>query len=229
MNCMSKSRHVLRIKSKEQFDWLIDHLVTETNRASDHWHLCRGLDAASRGDYRKEIETTSVFWELTIRAHQDSVVLRLARLFDPRAKALSIVSFLNMIYRHATNHTLASLGLDVAGLDTAAIEDELRTVSGDDPFVSRLLEVRNDYLAHRDYGLVRCGSFSSLPVLREEEIQTLLSRALQIGEKYRRVYGRPARARGPSGLEDYKRMLSLVRLGLGGWDAERIRRIIDPG
>jgi hypothetical protein len=228
MDCMSKPPHLIRIKSKEQFDWLIDHLVTETNRASDHWHLCRGLDAAC-GEYLKEIETTPVFWELTIRAHQDSVVLRLARLFDPAATALSIVNFLETIHRGVTNRTLAPLGLDVAGLDMAAIQDELRIVSDSDPLVSRLLEVRNDYLAHRNHGLVSCGSFSSLPVLREEEIQTLLSRALQIGEKYRRLYGRMLPARGLLGLEDYKRMLSLIRLGLRGWDAERIRRIIDPG
>ncbi|MBI3694037.1 MAG: hypothetical protein HY238_04245 [Acidobacteria bacterium] len=106
---------VLRISSREQFDWLIDHLATEAARAGDHWYLWSGLDVAF-DDYGKEINETPQFWQLTFRAHKDSVVLRLGRLFDPTKGALSLGNFLQTIHHRATNCALDSLGLDVPGL-----------------------------------------------------------------------------------------------------------------
>ena len=90
---------------------------------------------------------------MTRRALQDSLVLRLGRLFDPANGALSLGSFLETIHNHAANHTLGSLGLDAPGLDAVAIQDELRNVSNDDPLISRLMQIRNEYLAHRKASL----------------------------------------------------------------------------
>src|SRR5437879_5978075 len=181
---------VLRISSRKRFDWLIDHLATEAHRASDHWYLWSGLDAAI-DDYGKEINQTPQFWRLTFRAYQDSVVLRLGRLFDPTKGALSLGNFLQTVHHCAKNRALDSLGLDVPGLDTAVIQEELKSVSVTDPLVSRLIKVRNQYLAHREARLVSRGSFFSLPKLRREDIETLLKRASEIGDKYCQLYGRP--------------------------------------
>jgi hypothetical protein len=53
----------------------------------------------------------------------------------------------------------------VPGLDAAEIQLELAEVSENDAIVSRLIGVRNEYLAHRASRLVRSGSFAGLPEL----------------------------------------------------------------
>jgi len=210
---------MLRITSREQFDRLIDHLAAEAARAGDHWYLWRGLDDAF-DDYGKEINETPQFWQLTFRAHKDSVVLRLGRLFDLTKGALSLGNFLQTIHHHATKGALDSLGLDVPGLDTAATLEELKSVSQTDPLISRLMRVRNQYLAHRDVSLVSSGSFSSLPELRREDIEMLLNRASQIGDKYCQLYRRPIVSPRFVGADDYKHMLRLLKLGLQPIEAE---------
>jgi hypothetical protein len=69
----------LRLKTRERFDWLLDHIMTESHRAQDHWILWRDVDAAFE-KYWKEVNQTPRFWNLTRRAHQDSVILRLTRV-----------------------------------------------------------------------------------------------------------------------------------------------------
>ena len=162
---MSKGPHALRtIRSRAQFDWLLDHLQTEACRAGDNWHLRAALDAALV-DYCREINQTPVFWQLINQALQDSVVLRLGRLYDPSNGALSLGNFLRTIQDPAGSRTLAALGLCVSGHDIDSVEADLKNVSADDPVVSRLVEIRNRYLAHRQAHLVSSGTFASLPEL----------------------------------------------------------------
>jgi hypothetical protein len=207
---MAKSPQVIRIKSKEQFDWLIDHLVTETHRAWDHWDLWGGLDKAL-AEYGIEINQTSQFWRLTIRAHQDSVILRLGRLFDPHPIALSLGNMLQTIHNGVTNSTFSDLGIEVKKIDLKLLQTDLEMVSEGDPLVSQLIDIRNDYLAHRASRLV---SSKSIPTLQQTDIATLLTRASSMLEKYGPLCGRPIVSRHYVGEDDYKYLLDLLRLGL---------------
>ena len=217
---MSKGPYVLRtIKSRAQFDWLLDHLQTEACRAGDNWHLRAALDAALT-DYCREINQTPVFWQLINQALQDSVVLRLGRLYDPSKGALSLGNFLRTIQDHPGNRTLAALGLRVSGLEIASVEADLKDVSADDPVVSRLMEIRNQYLAHRQARLVSSGTFASLPELRQIDIETLLDTACRIATKYSHLYRRPMLSQRILGADDYRHMITLLRLGLQSLDAK---------
>jgi hypothetical protein len=61
----------------------------EACRAGDHWRLRVALNDAL-ADHCKEINQTPVFWQLVHQALQDSVILRLGRLYDPSITTLSI-------------------------------------------------------------------------------------------------------------------------------------------
>jgi AbiU2 len=223
MFTMSDTPRVIRIKSREQFNWLIDHLVTETHRAWDHWRIWGAIDDAI-GSYCDEINQTPQFWELTRRAHKDSVVLRLGRLFDPHPTALSLCSLLQTVGHAVKTPALQYLGLDPSTLDAATLQVELGTVVRSDPLVSRLIELRNEYLAHRASRLVSSGSFSTLPRLDREALETLLNRAFLIAEKYSHLCGRPLLARWYPGADDYKDMLNLLRLGLQSRRVEGVKK-----
>jgi hypothetical protein len=214
---MAKSPQVIRIKSKEQFDWLIDHLVTETHRAWDHWNLWGGLDKAI-AEYAMEVNQASQFWRLTIRAHQDSVILRLGRLFDPHAIAVSLGNLLQTIHDGVTTSAFSHLGIKVEELDLKILETDLETVSESDPLVARLMDIRNDYLAHRASRVVLG---KSLPTFPREDIETLLNRASSMLEKYGTACGRPYVSRQYAGEDDYKHLFELLRRGLQAIKTER--------
>jgi hypothetical protein len=201
------------IDSRPTFDNFLDHLAMEGRRAGDHWHLWGAIEGAF-DNYERELSQTPQFWKLTRRALKDSVVLRLGRLFDPNKQALSLFTFLNAIQHHAANHTLGSLELDVPGLDAAAVREELNNVSKDDPLIARLIQVRNEYLAHRQGSLVRRESFDSLPTLSRDDLETLAQRASTILDKYCRLYERPLPSVRFVGADDYKHLFALLKIGL---------------
>jgi hypothetical protein len=208
---MSKQPQVLRIKSRKQFNLLIDHLLTETYRARDHWDFWRDFEAAL-SEYTEELHQTPQFWELTRQAHMDSVILRLARLFDPTKPALSFSNLLETIRHHATATTPTFLSADLSGLDLATLDLELASVSEADRSVESLLKIRNKYLAHREARLVSTGTFSSLPPLEQTEIESLLERTLGIVKKYSHLCGIPPLAWGRD--DDFQNLLRLLRSGL---------------
>jgi hypothetical protein len=209
---MSKQAQILRIKSREQFDWLIDHLMTEIHRAHDHSNLWRDVDAAF-DEYREEANQTPQFWQLTRQSLQDSVILRLARLFDPTSGALSLGNFLRTIRHHSTASIPTFLSPDLAGISLATLDAELAYVSESDASVACLLAIRNRYLAHREAHMVGTGSLSSLPPFARKQIESLLARALNIVNEYRRICGRPFVSSHLPGGDDYRHLFKLLRSG----------------
>jgi hypothetical protein len=229
MDRMDKAEEI-RLKSGEQFEWLLSHLVTEIHRAWDHWDLCGGLDKAIAED-GTPFNQSAQFWRLTIQAHKDSVVLRLGRLYDPHPKALSLKTFLHTIREDAQRGSRFTK-VGIASLDLGALKMDLETVSPTDPLVSRLLEIRDEYLAHRASHIVGSGSVSALPTLKQHDIRTLLERASHIADAYSQLCGRPLTLRGYPGLDDYKHMLDLIRRGLASIErehADEIRRLQELG
>ena len=107
-------------------------------------------------------------------------------------------------------------------------------MSEDDPLVSRLMDIRNEYLAHRASRLVSSGPFDGIAKLEREDIEALLQRASSIGDRYGQLCGRPHVLRGYPGADNYSYMLKFVRLGLqskqerdSGSDLTRPRTALD--
>jgi hypothetical protein len=86
---MGATFRAIRTKSRSEFDWLIEHLSHEAFRARDHWHFWGALDD-SFDEYAEDLNQTPAFWELTRQAHKDAVILRLGRLYDTHAVAISL-------------------------------------------------------------------------------------------------------------------------------------------
>jgi hypothetical protein len=78
--------------------------------------------------------------------------LRLGRLYDPHAAAISL-----------------------------GFHSQITNVSDSNPTVAKLLVLRNEYLAHRGTGHVTKGTLSSLPSLNSDEITTLIGECKGVG------------------------------------------------
>lgn len=201
----------IRVKSPAEFDWLIEHMIHEAYRARDNWDFWGAFEGAC-AEYSIELNETPAFWELTRRAHKDSVVLRLGRLYDPNGSATSLGNLLQTIKESASG-TARFVPVAIADLDIAELDSEMAAVSDEDPTVAKLLRLRNEYLAHRGTRHVTKGTFASLPTLERDEISTLMTRAFGVLEKYRERLGYPQLGWGHQEAEEFRKLLSLVRLG----------------
>ena len=201
----------IRLKSRDEFDWMIEHMTHEAYRARDNWDFWGAMEKAFE-EYWIELNETPAFWEMTRRAHQDAVALRLGRLYDPHATATSLGNLLQTIKENVSCPGVV-VPASVAGLDLTELDSELVAVSDDDPIVGKLLLIRNEYLAHRGTRHVTKGTFASLPTLERDEISALVARALDILRKYRERLGYRPLLWGHHEEEQFYRLLSLVRAG----------------
>jgi hypothetical protein len=208
---MRSSFRAIRIKSHAEFEWLIEHLTNEAFRVRDHWELWGALDG-SLDQYSLELNQTPNFWELTRRVYKDAVILRLGRLFDPDPSSISLGNLLQTTKENAVAPS-TPLPSAVAGLNLSELDQEMYSVSGRDPTVKKLLKLRNEYMAHRGSQHVSRGTFKSLPVLERDEIATMLNRALDITQKYRKHLGFPSLLWGSYEVRDFETLLELLRAG----------------
>jgi hypothetical protein len=210
----------VRLKSRDEFDGMIEHMTHEAYRARDNWDFWGAIEKSFE-EYWVELNATPAFWEMTRRAYKDAVVLRLGRLYDPHATATSLGNLLQTIKE---NDCLASALVPeaVVGLDRTELDSELIAVSDGDPIVRKLLLIRNEYLAHRGTRHVTKGTFASLPTLERDEISALVARALDILRKYRERLGYPPLLWGHREEEEFYRLLALVRAGRKSEELARI-------
>ena len=201
----------VRIRSRDEFDWLIEHMTHEAYRARDNWDFWAAMEKAF-DEYSIELNQTPAFWELTRRAHQDAVALRLGRLYDPHATATSLGNLLSTMKENALRASTV-FPASLADLDTTELDREITDVSDADPIVKKLLLIRNEYLAHRGTQHVTRGTFASLPSLDRDEISTLITRALDLLRKYRERLGYPQLLWGHHEAEEFQKLLSLLRAG----------------
>jgi hypothetical protein len=167
----------------------------EAHRASDHWRLFKGLQAASK-PYRVEMYQSWTFWSLTLIAHYDDTLFRLARLYDQHDCSLSLKRFLLTVKasveyfsdgarRNRLKDNPFVEGLLSRKLKLSTLGGDIRRVSQDrDPLVHRLCKLRDESLSHVHPNPVRLGASSTLPRLEGKEIQTLLDRACKILNRY---------------------------------------------
>ncbi len=212
---MSKPFQPIRIKSRVEFDWLIEHMSNEAYRVRDNWDLWPAIEN-SIDEYSIEFNQTPNFWELTRQAYQDAVVLRLGRLYDPHATSTSLGNLLQTIKTIKENAFGAStlFTASLSNLDMTELDSEITQVSYDDPIVEKLLLIRNEFHAHRGTRHVTKGTFASLPSLKQDEISTLMTRAIDLLQKYRERLGYTRLLWGHDELKEFQTLLSLLRAGL---------------
>jgi hypothetical protein len=215
----------IRISSEAEFERLRDRIDLEASHATHHWSLLKGLEA-SREDYWLEMNVSHTFWHLTLIAHREAVLSHLCRLYDRYGGALSLGRFLLTVKanrvlfsetafreRLKDNPDVDTLAKDRV-VDDSELNRELASVSGADPLVSRLWDLRDKVISHTDADIViKNASKAAHRWLPAEEIEMLLSRAATITSKYSSLY-RASLYGGIVGADDYKSMLGLLREAL---------------
>ena len=156
-----KNRKVTAEQLLKQIDKLRDELfVTDVQ-----FHLYEGLRKAAP-NYKEEIRSTPLFWDYTIRAHIDMVVLRLCRLYDSDSNTISLPNFVLTIEANCELFSKAafiernknSANLEWAleynrDLNPKFIEEAKNICSSKNSLVKNLLIMRNHFVAHLNHDL----------------------------------------------------------------------------
>ncbi|MEQ1947339.1 MAG: hypothetical protein ABL995_09120 [Bryobacteraceae bacterium] len=202
----------IRVKSRAEFDWLIDHLTTEVYRVRDNWEAWKTIDEAAKTHVR-ELTQTPGFWELTKQAHKDAVVLRLGRLYDPHPTATSLGNLLQTLRENMTRSG-TSFPAAITNIRAADIDKDIAKVSNAEAAIEKLLALRNEYLAHRGTRHVTKGSYAALPTLNAKEISGLILKGIRLMSKYRECLGYRTVGWGHHERQEFRVLLKLLRTGL---------------
>jgi AbiU2 len=199
----------IRPHSRAEFDSVIEHVTHEAYRARCHWDVLAAMEEAF-DEYALEFNQTPWFWELTRRALQDDLILRLARLYDPHGAATSLGNLLQTLKANVS-HAGTLFPPDITTLDVADLEADLVSVSVQDTVIAKLLKVRHEYVAHRGTHHVKKGTFTTVPRLAEHELNGLVHKPINLLAKYRRHLGYPLISWGDHEVDDLRQLLNLVR------------------
>jgi hypothetical protein len=215
----------LKLKSSEEFRRLLTALLDDLVDARFHFTLHQNLSKVGE-EYAMEIAQSPTFWGLTLSAHMDAVMLRLCRAYDTyehtalnlrnlldtvRAN-LSIFDEPNFRERLKGNLFVDSLAADLKRPDHAQLEKDIEAVSDSDPLVCNLVMWRHNYVAHRNsHFTLNPKKFDSQYPLLFTEIDVLLDRALEIGNRYSLLFDASAHATLMVGRDDYLNVLKAVR------------------
>jgi hypothetical protein len=211
----------IRIKDSKDFDLLLEALVFDYVYAESIFRERVSLfyDLTARP---KLFEAAKTFWTLTLRAHDDAVLLRLCRMYDQDRASLNLRRLLLTIkdnlhvfdeadfrQRFKGDPFVDSLAASADRPDSAQLDEDLQSMSNSDPLVAKLDHSRNRVIVHKDPRniLGRLDSADTNP-LTEEDVTALLRRADTIlNQRYRRLFKGNAMWRVIEGIGDYKNLL----------------------
>ena len=207
---------------------LLDDLVDAGFHFSLHQNLAKAIE-----EYATELAQSSTFWGLTLSAHMDAVLLRLCRAYDTyEHSALNLRNLLDTIeanllifdepnfrQRLKGNAFVDSLAAELKPPDQAQLQRDIEVVSDSDPLVHKLVKWRNNYIAHRNsHFTLNPKKFDAQYPLLFAEIEVLIARALEIGNRYSLLFDATAHATLMVGRDDYLNVLKAVREHVEAYD-----------
>jgi len=201
------------IDTRERFDNALTSLVTECCRVWDQWTLLLGLNESIQ-EFGPEIYQTPHYWNMVFRAIQDTVIIRLATLLDPRKDVVSVPNILRIIETHAPGKG-SKLGIELPDFDPSMIQEDIKRVHKLEATVEKILTLRNKFLAHRAAAVVATHSTHLLPEILNEEITQMIDVVYETATKCAVFYGQNRTARYVVGSDDYKAMFKALKNGFG--------------
>jgi len=202
----------------------IKALANDAVDAVIHWKLSRGiLEAAEQ--WPLVTQQSNTFWQLTIKAHVNVSVLAMCRVFDQQKTALHLLALLKLINKNLPlfdeaqfrerlrdNPFVESLAQSARRPDAQQLSTDLALCSLQEPLVKRLITHRNNAVAH----LSQKRRLNNTPPTADEEItnsdfEILLSRAVEIVNRYSSLFGAEHFSTQIIGHDDYKTVFRWVQ------------------
>lgn len=215
----------MQIQNEKDVDTLINAIAADALDARHHRELHRNLVEAAES-HEREFAQARTFWWLTVRAHADVALYRLARLYDQREDSVSLKSWLDVLadnvelfdarrfrQRLRDNPFVKSLAQTARRPNDQQLGLDRESVNARDPVVAKLLALRHKALAHRDadVALGRASREDDQQQLSWTDVDLLIERAIEILNRYSSLFRASSYARDIVGHDDYQGLLRMTR------------------
>ena len=223
----------IKIQNGDELSRLLDALAREIVDAHVYHRLfCDLVDTIP--EHEREFRQSNTFWSLTLDSLKEARLTRLCRVFDQESSSLNLVNLLETIQanlnlfeeehfrsRLQNNAFVDSLAKSHRVPQEDQLAADIEYASCRTPVVKKLMVWRNNIVAHRGAKL-SLGRKQVLEqnALSQQDIEDLLSQSLSIFNRYSSLYRASTWSRQVIGHDDYKSVLSFIRLGLQKWDED---------
>jgi hypothetical protein len=209
--------------TSEEFANLLLALSSDVVNAHIHWRIATEL-AKALAAHPIVIAQSNTFWSLTHQSHVATSLQCLSRAFDQEHSALHLPSLLRTIkdnleifdadkfrLRLKDNPFVDSLVQSAEKPDAKQLTEDIRLCTAKDPDVRLLATYRNSRAAHRSKKLaLQPDRTTGTPVLTDVVVQTLLSRAHTILNRYSSMFSASMYSMNIVGKDDFKYVLKVV-------------------
>jgi hypothetical protein len=228
----------IRIDSSQEFGRLLNALADEMVSACIHYRLYSDLEAA-RKNYIVELNESKAFWSLTFKAHLDTVLFRLCKIYDQHSSSLNLKNLLDTIKanidifdveqfreRLKDNPFVDSLSTSPTKPDMAQLENDINYVSEANPSVKALIFWRNNLFAYRSAKHVaKNRNLADHYSLNLKQIERLLKEGMCILNRYSSLFHANRHSTQIVGHDDYLNVLEAIRKVVRQYEEERAREV----
>ena len=228
---------MINVADSAEFGRLIEAMSRDIVNAQIHYKLYRDLHAAL-SEHRIVEAQSRTFWSLTLQAHLNACIHLLCRVYDQNPKALHLRSWLLTIRENLNlfdeeefrerlkdNPYVDSLAKDPRKPDHTILERDLLLCSTDDPLVKTLQIHRGSRIVHRSAkNIVAEREIGDEHPLTYGAVETLLSRATEILNRYSNLFAANTYSTQIIGHDDFKFIIQCVEQKVEADRNERRRR-----
>ena len=214
---------ILKIRSVEEFERLLNSLSNEAVTANIHFRLYKALIAA-QSEFGVAFSQSWTFWSLTIQAHVDTALLHLCRVYDQHDDALSLRNLLDTIEanfhlfdeqnfreRLKDNPFVASLAEGVKRPPADEIKSDRSSVMHSNSLVQSLVVQRGHHIAHRNAQLIaNQKGLAERFELTEKGVEELLVNAMRVLNRYNTLFRASSYSTQMIGHDDYRYVLKTI-------------------
>jgi hypothetical protein len=217
----------INIQSAEHFNKLLDALAGDIIDGELYFKLYKDLNEQIP-QYTREFNESRTFWSLTRKALIDATLLRLCRVYDTTTESLSLCNLLDTIKvnlnifdvehfrdRLKDNPFVESLASTAVKPNIKELEQNIYTVSVQDPLVKSLVIWRHNIIAHTTAAnVVNDIKVTDKYNITYNEISVLLNRATTILNKYSYLFRASTYSTQAIGHDDYLQVLNAIKYHL---------------
>lgn len=214
---------MIPFRDENEFKRLLEGLANDIVDANIHYKLYKDLLSAIE-EFPLVVAQSNTFWSTTLKSHLNLRLHMLTKAYDQNDRALHLLSFLETIKANLALFTEArfrdrkldepyvdSLASESRIPDLASLEKDISLCSTNDPLVKMLIIHRGDTIAHRNARhKARGTSISETHPLSWEGFEVLLARAIEVLNKYSRLFEAITYSTIPIGANDFRYIFECV-------------------
>ena len=182
--------------TEADFDKLTDALAFESQYAVVDYRMYTDLSKAAEENEIVVIQSRA-FWTMTIDAHLNSAMLRLCRIYDHQASAMSLLKWLKLIKQNSKWLREPA--------DPNQLDKDIEYVSNENAKVENLTKYRGNVVAHlgANYVLDFRNTRTSFK-LTYGDVEELIENGLKIVNRYGALYKGHTWSASMIGADDYR-------------------------